>query len=84
MENERTKLNKNSNKKNSKAGSMFKQPCDFTAELNQMSHQTAFMKAAKDRMNLKESKALEHMRMKDKIMNEGTKLITQEDLQEEI
>lgn len=42
------------------------------------------MKAAKDRMNLKESRALEHMRMKDKIMDFGVKLITQEDLQEEI
>ena len=35
-------------------------------------------------MNLKESLSLEHMRMKDKIMNEGTKLITRDDLQDDM
>ena len=35
-------------------------------------------------MNFKESLSLEHMRMKDKIMNEGTKLITRDDLQDDM
>ena len=63
---------------------MFKQQCDFTAELNQNSHNSAFMKAAQNRMNYKESNSLKHMRMKDKIMNEGTKLLTRDDLAEDI
>ena len=45
MENERTKLKKN-NKKNDTLGNVNKPPCDFTADLNILSHQTAFMKAA--------------------------------------
>ena len=83
MENERTKLKKN-NKKNDTLGNVNKPPCDFTADINILSHQTAFMKAAQKRMNFKESLSLEHMRMKDKIMNEGTKLITRDDLQDDM
>ena len=45
MENERTKLKKN-NKKNDTLGNVNKPPCDFTADLNILAHQTAFMKAA--------------------------------------
>lgn len=83
MENERTKLKKN-NKKNDTLGNVNKPPCDFTADLNILSHQTAFMKAAQKRMNFKESLSLEHMRMKDKVMNEGTKLLTRDDLQDDM
>ena len=84
MENERTKLKVGSQKKKPNASSLFKQQCDFTAELNQNSFNSAFMKAAQNRMNYKESNSLKHMRMKDKIMNEGTKLLTRDDLAEEI
>ena len=42
------------------------------------------MKNATKKLNMKDSQSLEHMRMKEKIMKEGTKLITQDDLVDEI
>ena len=83
MENERTKLKAKNNNK-STIGNVRKQTCEFTSDLNLLSHLTHQMKSATRKLNMKDSGSLKHFRMKEKIMQEGTKYVTQDDLQEDI
>ena len=84
MINDRTKIKSNPFLKKSTVGNVRKQMCDFTSDLNQISHQTTQMMKATNKINMQYSESLSHMRIKDKIKKIGVKLLDQSDLGDEI